>query len=66
MMGRGREGVRGSGGLPKLVMRIPYRSEGYPQTGYFTPGCVRTRHLAMEPVVMSRRRRRRRPTARGS
>merc|ERR1712185_643525 len=35
-------------------------SEGYPRTGYFTPGCVRGRHLAREPVVMSRRRRRRR------
>ena len=36
------------------------RSEGYPRTGYVTPGCVRGGHLAREPVVMSRRRRRRR------
>ena len=37
------------------------RSEGYPRTGYVTPGCVRGRHLAREPVVLSRRRRRRPP-----
>ena len=48
-----------------------YRSEGYPRTGYVTPGCVRGRHLAREPVVLSRRRRRhlaksRRPSRMGS
>ena len=53
--------------FPSLLSRdtgAVCRSEGYPRTGYFTPGCVRGMDLAREPVVLSRRRRRRCPPAR--
>ena len=49
-----------SAGYPSPEIR---RSEGYPRTGYVTPGCVRGRHLAREPTVLSRRRRGSRPSS---
>ena len=42
------------------------RSEGFPGTGYFTPGCGRGRDLDGTLVVMSRRRRRPHPVTQHS